>query len=300
MQDLIEQLKIGYCGKDANAENHSLLQYDSFVNFNYSPMPFVPWHWHNAIEIFYVESGCFEYSTIHGNKTFQAGSGGFINAGVIHSFRWKDSENSNILSIYKFDSSLLVDKTDDDVNALLGSKVELIPFYINDCRYHPVLETLKKLSNVLVCEEDRDGILHNVLTLIVDSIITFEAPFSPQDKIDKRTNIKLKAMMSYIHQNYQKPFQLKHIAQQGQLSYYSCHRFFREKLITTPIDFANEVRLFIACILLATTNEYIGTVALYCGFCTSSYFGKLFKEKFRCTPMEYRLAKQCDISENKI
>ena len=46
--------------------------------------PFMPWHWHNAIELFYMESGELNYYTPHKNIVFPAGSAGMVNANVLH------------------------------------------------------------------------------------------------------------------------------------------------------------------------------------------------------------------------
>ena len=46
--------------------------------------PFVPWHWHNAIELFYMESGELKYYTPHETLVFPAGSAGMVNANVLH------------------------------------------------------------------------------------------------------------------------------------------------------------------------------------------------------------------------
>ena len=40
---------------------------------------FVPWHWHRAVELFYMESGSLEYETPAGRMVFPKGSGGFVN-----------------------------------------------------------------------------------------------------------------------------------------------------------------------------------------------------------------------------
>lgn len=286
------QLKISDYRTDSNKVNYAPLCCDPLINFDESPVPFIPWHWHDAVEFFYVESGCIEYSTIHGKLTFPAGSGGFINSGVIHMMRWTDSGNSNVLSLYKFDIASVLDISRIDVKELLGSKVGLVPFFLDDKFHSGILKKMKTLAAANDRRHHRERFMKDLLTDIIEAIIKLESPFLPMDKIGIRTNHKIKMMMSYAHQHYQKPFRMKYIAEQGQLSSYSCHRFFREKLFTTPVDYVNEVRLYFACLMLSETNEYIETIAANCGFCTSSYFGKLFKEKFRCTPSEYRLSKQ--------
>ena len=51
------------------------------------PQSYVPWHWHQAVELFYMESGELEYHTPGGTVCFPVGSGGIVNSGVIHMTR---------------------------------------------------------------------------------------------------------------------------------------------------------------------------------------------------------------------
>ena len=46
--------------------------------------PFVPWHWHNAIELFYIESGELKYYTPTRTMHFSAGAAGMVNSNVLH------------------------------------------------------------------------------------------------------------------------------------------------------------------------------------------------------------------------
>ena len=48
---------------------------------------FVPWHWHNEIEIFYMKSGGIEYYLPGGRVNFPAGTAGIINSNVLHKTR---------------------------------------------------------------------------------------------------------------------------------------------------------------------------------------------------------------------
>ena len=43
-----------------------------------------PWHWHRAVEIFYIRSGRLVYHLPHGEVCFEAGQGGFLNSNVLH------------------------------------------------------------------------------------------------------------------------------------------------------------------------------------------------------------------------
>lgn len=56
----------------------------SRVEFDKYMGQFVPWHWHKAVELFYMESGTLEYYTPKGKILFPAGSGGMVNSNVLH------------------------------------------------------------------------------------------------------------------------------------------------------------------------------------------------------------------------
>lgn len=44
----------------------------------------VPWHWHRAVELFYMESGELRYHTPGNTAVFPAGYGGMVNSNVLH------------------------------------------------------------------------------------------------------------------------------------------------------------------------------------------------------------------------
>ena len=45
---------------------------------------FAPWHWHKAVELFYIENGTLEYHTPEGKILFSKGSGGMVNSNILH------------------------------------------------------------------------------------------------------------------------------------------------------------------------------------------------------------------------
>ena len=51
-------------------------------------------------------------------------------------------------------------------------------------------------------------------------------------------------------------------------------------------EYINIIRLDKATSLLITTNETITDIALKCGFSSTNYFNKLFKENYNLTPTD--------------
>ena len=69
--------------------------------------PFVPWHWHKAVELFYIESGELEYCTPNGTIVFPAGSGGLINSNVLHMTKFQTRREKNIQLLHIFEPELI-------------------------------------------------------------------------------------------------------------------------------------------------------------------------------------------------
>lgn len=56
----------------------------------------------------------------------------------------------------------------------------------------------------------------------------------------------------------------------------------------SPLEYIHSYRVQRACKMLTGSKETVTVIAQECGFGSSSYFGKIFREKLNCTPEEYR------------
>ncbi len=66
-----------------------------------------PWHWHQAVELFYIESGTLEYITPGGQHLFHAGSGGFVNSNVLHATKGHQIRPGDGHLLHLFDPVLI-------------------------------------------------------------------------------------------------------------------------------------------------------------------------------------------------
>ena len=67
-------------------------------------------------------------------------------------------------------------------------------------------------------------------------------------------------------------------------------RVMRARYGRTPVDYVTERRLAHAAVLLTTTTESVGRIASRCGFASTSYFGRRFRQRYGTSPREYRHA----------
>ena len=68
---------------------------------------FVPWHWHKAVELFYMESGEIRYHTPGGTEVFPAGTGGMVNSNVLHMTEMFSRTEENVQYLHIFDPVLI-------------------------------------------------------------------------------------------------------------------------------------------------------------------------------------------------
>lgn len=64
----------------------------------------VPWHWHPALGLFYVESGAMEYEVPGGAIRLPAGAGGLVRGGVLHASH--PLEENTVQQLRLFDARL--------------------------------------------------------------------------------------------------------------------------------------------------------------------------------------------------
>ena len=99
---------------------------------------------------------------------------------------------------------------------------------------------------------------------------------------------RVKGILSYIHKHFSTRLTVKEIAQSVGISRSECFRCFKRFINKNPVEYINECRLAQAAKLLMETNNTITEIGLVCGFASSSYFGKLFKESYGVSPLQFR------------
>ena len=158
----------------------------------------------------------------------------------------------------------------------------------------------EKIRESFALSEDTYGYEIRLRGLLADIWLDFAAMADgqPQGKsAQQRNDDKIKSMMIYIREHYAESVRVSDLARAAFISERECYRVFQEYLHTSPAEYLQEYRLQTACGMLERTTEPATLVAAACGLGSSSYFGKVFREKYGVTPQEYRHKWQdCDIS----
>lgn len=252
----------------------------------------VPWHWHEQLELFYMERGTLEYYVPGKRLVFPAGSGGIVNSNVIHMTRpQKEGERVTQL-LHIFDASLIAGERGSRIEqkyvrpVVSSSDFDILMF---DPACPEQAEILTMIRNACSVPEGRGFELkiRNVLSVIWLALFD-QAAALPVSGRNRKTDDQLKQMLAYIYEHYPEKITVSGLAASAYLSQRECFRVFQENLQTTPGAYLRNYRVRIACQMLKNTAEPLAAIGYACGLGSSSYFGKIFRETIGCTPRQYR------------
>lgn len=258
-------------------------QQEMLPDSNYHSMQ----HMHEEIEIMTVIDGSITYNINSTEVVVNKGQTIFINSNRMHVSYLKNSPNCKfyVLVVHPFVYSSNPTLYNRYCRNILENNE--IDYLIFD---NPLFETI--LSRMKQIEDQKDDTYQ--LSLVADSyhvlsLLYEKAEENYLNKMPENENIYLlNKMTSYIYNHYSEKISLKDIAEYGHVSTSKCSRMFNQYMNHSPIDFLNLYRLEVSSDLLRNTNESINNISMICGFDQQSYYTRMFKKEYGCTPGEYR------------
>jgi len=99
---------------------------------------------------------------------------------------------------------------------------------------------------------------------------------------------RIRPILDYIDAHYMDKLSLDEIARSQNMSYFYLSHLFKAQVGVSLSEYLNSIRMGKALDLLAYSDQKIIDIVYTCGFSGPDFFYKAFKEKQRCTPLEYR------------
>lgn len=99
---------------------------------------------------------------------------------------------------------------------------------------------------------------------------------------------RLRRILSFLHENYQREITLGEVAELISMSEVSLTRFLKKWTGKTFVDTLNDIRIGEAISRLITSSDTISEICYSCGFNNLSNFNRIFKKRKGATPREYR------------
>lgn len=253
-----------------------------------------PWHWHRAVELFYVESGTLEYTTPAGVWRFPAGSGGFINANVPHMTTGVPSAPGYRQLLHIFDPTLISGGAGSRIEKnyvlpLIGdTRTEVIPLMQDNPLHADILELLTRSFRILPDTPGCELRIRAALSEIWLRLWELVRPLPDMQAGSGQEAELVKLMILFIQKHYAEKLTVQDVAFAAGVPERTCAALFREQLGCTPRDYLKTYRVRMACHLLRGTQMPMARIAEACGFTSGSNFSLSFREEMGCTPQEYR------------
>lgn len=257
----------------------------------------VPWHWHPEWEAVYIAEGSCTVAAGQHKKVLKTGDGFFVNSGVLHGC-W-DLENSGcIFHSLVFHPRLVSGSLDSAIHRnyvlplMENQAFEWITLSHTESWQQQALDAIEQAWQA--CVSEAPGYEFTVRSRLSDLALLLwkHIPSSGENQKATRDSDRIKAMLSYIHQQFSGSITVAGIASSAAVSESECLRCFRSAIGITPIQYLKQYRLQQASALLLSTNEKSADIAHACGFQDMSYFTKSFREQYGITPIQYRHAER--------
>ena len=250
-----------------------------------------PWHWHRELEVFYMRRGSLTYHLPCGAVTFSQGEGGFINSNILHKTTCAPEdaciqEEQQFLPEFVGVNSLLLRKYVQPI--VSSSELPFVKLDPSTAAHRPLLELLCGCYRLY--EEKPEGYELELQQRLLQFWKLLFALTQPLHKSGHTSadDQRIKQMLTFIAAHYAEPLHLSQIAASAYISPRACGRCFQTQLGTTPTAYLTDYRTQQAGQLLADTSLSVGEIALQCGFCSSSHFSRVFREKTGLSPKLYR------------
>lgn len=266
----------------------------SCVDLDHYPGRFCPWHWHKSVELFYMKSGSLEYSTPGGKMIFPAGSGGMVNSNVLHMTKALGDREKNIQLLHIFDPVLIAGEQGSRIAQkyvlpiVTAKQPEIIALHPQNPRHAGILALIRDSFSLSEQDFGYELKLREALSKIWLSLFSIAETAPQESKNAAHADDKIKTMMIFIHEHFGEKITVSQLSEAAFCSERECFRSFQECLHMSPAAYMKSYRLQMACQKLSQSSESITEISHACGLGSSSYFGKVFREQFGCTPLEYR------------
>lgn len=252
----------------------------------------IPWHWHEEIEIVYIENGQMKIKIPSKSFLLKKGDCIVINVNILHyaaaapecklrslvfspalitgkdDFAFAKKYVQPLLSCHSFSGHYISGETNENIIRWFNCAFEALA---EDC-YGFEFIVRENLSRICL-------FLHR----------EFEPQIDTQNIPLNRDNLRIRKMLAYIHKNFADNLSLADISKEADVSERECLRRFQKTIQLSPIQYLLKYRVMQGAeMLLKNPTSSISEIATLCGFDSQSNFAKMFKRFYNCTPREYR------------
>lgn len=242
----------------------------------------VPHHWHDEIEIIYLEYGTINIYCNEQEYPLEPGNFYIVNSNELHQIL---GVTPSLHHAIIFHSKLLdfnfFDKAEEQIiKPITSGNAKFISKVYDDHDYHSIIRQL--------IDTNSDDYL--AIKIAIYSLINmfYQNNLIEIDKEpDKHED--LKKVIMFIQNNFDKSLTLEMIAKQIMISPNHLCKYFKKKMGITVFQYINQYRINQSIYYLLHSQLTIIDIAMNCGFDNISYYIRTFKKITGLTPKQYRM-----------
>lgn len=239
------------------------------------PTHFPP-HLHEAIEMVYVTKGTLELGVGQELYHMEKGDFGVVFPNMIHHYQVFGDAESKVL--YMLISPKLIPNYMEEMQKYCPK----IPVIVKEYLHTDIVKVVKTLPDV---DKTNNRLMQAYVQMIFAHI------FSEMEMMEKEkaggVDMVYRAV-EYVARNYRKKITLDKMAYDLGMNKYALSRLFSKTFHCNFLSYVNGIRLNHAVSMLDNTKESITTICYDSGFDSQRTFNRVFKERYRITPREYR------------
>ena len=275
MKPVLEDIK---CNKDASNVYAFRFQVP-FFEFK--------WHYHPEYEITFIIKG--SGSRLVGNcyETFNEGDFVLLGSHLPHTWTSKPTE-------HEFSEAIVIQFSKACIEPFMGfAECQQIKTLLEQSergiQFHHAQDVLPMLIGILESEGMKRIIkLLSLLEFLSVSSRKFITENTNQIVFNEKSERRINNVCLFIQNHYTSKITLHEVADSIHMSASNFCKFFKKATGKTFSDYLNEIRINEACRLIRQTDHTIHQIAFQCGFETLSYFNRVFVNKKKMTPSNYR------------
>lgn len=238
-------------------------------------------HYHNSYELYFLEDGYHNFIVNDSLLDITKYDIALLKPNLFHKSRGNHSCARTC--IYFTERFLRLYFTDRSIKSLLSCFDKVIISTSKE-----IFPRIKKLL-LLLEKENIDDPANRIFIYLADILnLLNENKSTPRVEHVPSASPNFAPILTYINQNYNRINKIEEIAEEFYISKYYLCRLFKEATGLTLIQYLNNIKIQHACNMLVNSNLSILEIGTACGFNSSMYFCKIFKQAMSVTPSEFR------------
>lgn len=250
-------------------------------------------HWHMDVEFIAILKGRMNYSINGKEYLLTEGKGIFVNSNQFHYGYAREDEDCEFICViiplslmrtYPTIYEKYVEPVIKDEKCPCLSIHEKNPFGLK------IISDIKILSAIVdhKDEEMELSIIQRTFHLWKYLYRLMKNAYDAKEQENEKYIKELRNMVFYIHKYYAEKVTLEEIAEAGNVCRSNCCKIFQKLLHKSPITYLTEYRIAKSLELLNNSSMSVTEIAFCCGFSSTSYYIKKFRNMMGCSPLQYK------------